>query len=148
MNLKATGVYIACASIHGNTLKACEKLKEILEEKGASKVVLTDLSREDIAEAVENCFKYSKVIFASSTYNMEMFSPMRNLLMDLKEKNYQNRTIGIIENGTWAPNSAKCIKEAVSTMKNINMVEPIVTIRSTLKNNDIEKLNELAEKIL
>ncbi len=148
MNLKATGVYIACASIHGNTLKACEKLKEILEEKGASKVVLTDLSREDIAEAVENCFKYSKVIFASSTYNMEMFSPMRNLLMDLKEKNYQNRTIGIIENGTWAPNSAKCIKEVVSTMKNINMVEPIVTIRSTLKNNDIEKLNELAEKIL
>ena len=148
MNLKATGVYIACASIHGNTLKACEKLKEILEEKGASKVVLTDLSREDIAEAVENCFKYSKVIFASSTYNMEMFSPMRNLLLNLKEKNYQNRKVGIIENGTWAPNSAKCMKEILSTMKNVEIVEPVVTIRSALKETDMEKLNELAEAIL
>ncbi len=145
---ESEGIYIACASIHGNTYKACEKLKEILEQKGAKKVVLADLSREDFAEAVEDSFRYGKVIFASATYNMEMFSPMRNLLMNLKEKNYQNRKIGIIENGTWAPNSAKCMKEILSTMKNIEIVEPIVTIRSTLKQSDIEKLNELAEEIL
>ena len=146
--VESEGVYIACASIHGNTLKACEKIKEILEKKGANKVVLADLSREDFAEAVEDSFRYGKVIFASSTYNMEMFTPMRNLLMDLKEKNYQNRKVGIIENGTWAPNSAKCMKEILLAMKNIEIVEPIVTIRSTLKNTDIEKLNELAEEIL
>ena len=147
-DVESDGVYIACASIHGNTYKACEKLKEILEEKGANKVVLADLSKEDFAEAVEDSFRYGKVIFASSTYNMEIFSPMRNLLLDLKEKNYQNRKIGIIENGTWAPNSAKCMKEILNTMKNIEIVDPTVSIRSTLKNNDIEKLNELAEAIL
>ncbi len=146
--VESEGIYIACASIHGNTFNACEKLKEILEEKGASKVVLADLSKEDFAEAVEDCFKYGKVIFASSTYNMEIFSPMRNLLLDLKEKNYQNRKVGIIENGTWAPNSAKCMKEILSTMKNVEILEPVITIRSTLKNIDIEKLNELAEAIL
>ena len=145
---ESDGVYIACASIHGNTLKVCKKLKEILEEKGASKVVLADLAREDFAEAVEDSFRYGKIIFASATYNMEMFSPMRNLLMDLKEKNYQNRRVGIIENGTWAPNSAKCMKDILSTMKNVEIVEPIVTIRSTLKNDDIEGLKKLAEEIL
>ncbi len=145
---ESDGIYIACASIHGNTFTVCQKLKEILEEKGATKVVLTDLSREDFAEAVEDSFRYGKIIFASSTYNMEMFPPMRNLLMDLKEKNYQNRKVGIIENGTWAPNSAKCMKEILSTMKNIEIMEPIITIRSTLKNSDIEKLNELVQKIL
>lgn len=146
--VESDGVYIACASIHGNTLKACEKLKEILEKKGASKVVLSDLSREDFAEEVEDSFRYGKVIFASATYNMEMFSPMRDLLLNLKEKNYQNRKVGIIENGTWAPNSGKCMKEILSTMKDIEIVEPIVTIKSTLKNSDIEKLNKLADEIL
>ena len=146
--VESDGVYIACASIHGNTLNACEKLKEILEEKGVEKVVLADLAREDFAEAVEDSFKYGKIIFASSTYNMDIFSPMRNLLLDLKEKNYQNRKVGIIENGTWAPNSGKCMKDILSTMKNIEIVEPIVTIRSKLKDTDIEKLNELAEQML
>ncbi len=146
--VESDGVYIACASMHGNTLKACEKLKEILEQKGASKVVLADLAREDFAEAVEDSFRYGKVIFASATYNMEMFSPMRNLLLNLKEKNYQNRKVGIIENGTWAPNSGKGMKEILSTMKNIEIIEPTVTIKSTLKSSDIEKLNELADEIL
>ena len=146
--VESEGVYIACASIHGNTFNVCEKLKEILEEKGANKVVLADLSREDFAEAVEDSFRYGKIIFASSTYNLEMFTPMRNLLMNLKEKNYQNRKVGIIENGTWAPNSAKCMKEILSTMKNVEIVEPVVTIRSALKETDMEKLNELAEAIL
>ena len=146
--VESDGVYIACASIHGNTFNACKKLKEILEKNGASKVVLADLSKEDFAEAVEDSFRYGKVIFAASTYNMEVFTPMRNLLLDLKEKNYQNRKVGIIENGTWAPNSGKIIKEILSTMKNIEIVEPIVTIKSTLKNADIEKLEMLAEAIL
>ncbi len=146
--VESEGIYIACASIHGNTLNVCEKLKQILEEKGASKVVLADLSREDFAEAVEDSFRYGKIIFASATYNMEMFLPMRNLLLNLKEKNYQNRKVGIIENGTWAPNSANCMKEILSTMKNIEIVEPIVTIRSTMKDSDIEKLNDLADEIL
>ncbi len=146
--VESEGVFIACASIHGNTLNACEKLKEILEEKGAKKVVLSDLSREDFAEAVEDAFRYGKIIFASATYNMEMFTPMRDLLLNLKEKNYQNRKVGIVENGTWAPNSAKCMKEILSTMNNIEIVEPTVTIKSTLKNTDIENLNKLADEIL
>ncbi len=146
--VESDGIYIACASIHGNTFNVCKKMKEILEKKGVKKVVLADLSREDFAEAIEDSFRYGKVIFASSTYNMGIFSPMRNLLLNLKEKNYQNRKVGIIENGTWAPNSAKCMKDILATMKNIQIVEPIVTIKSTLKNSDIEKLNKLAEEIL
>jgi len=146
--VESEGVFIAAASIHGNTLKAAEKLKEILESKGAKKVVLSDLSREDFAEAIEDAFRYGKVIFASATYNMEIFTPMRDLLLNLKEKNYQNRKVGIIENGTWAPNAAKCMKEIISQMKNVEVVEPTVTIRSTLKNEDITKLEELAESIL
>ena len=146
--VESEGVFIAAASIHGNTLKAAEKMKEILEEKGATKVVLSDLSREDFAEAIEDSFRYGKVIFASATYNMEMFSPMRDLLLNLKEKNYQNRKVGIIENGTWAPNAAKCMKDILAQMKNVEIIEPTVTIKSTLKDSDILKLEELAENIL
>ena len=146
--VESEGIYIACASIHGNTYKACEKLKEILEKKGASKVELSDIAREDKSEVIENCFKYGKIILASSTYDMEIFTPMRELLMSLKEKNYQNRKVGIIENGTWAPNSAKRMKEILSSMKNVEIVEPNITIRSTLKEKDLEGLNKLAEEIL
>ena len=145
---ESEGVYIACASIHGNTLKVCQKLKEILEKKGAAKVVLADLSREDWAEAVEDSFRYGKIVFASATYDMGIFTPMRDLLLNLKEKNYQNKKVAIIENGTWAPNAARCMKEIISTMKNVEIVEPIVTIKSTLKQENIEKLNELAENLL
>ena len=126
----------------------CEKLKEILEEKGAAKVVLADLSREDWAEAVEDSFRYGKIVFASATYDMGIFTPMRDLLLNLKERNYQNKKVAIIENGTWAPNAARCMKEIISTMKNIEIVEPVVTIKSTLKEENIEKLNELAKNLL
>lgn len=145
---ESEGVYIACASIHGNTLKVCEKLKEILEEKGLEKVVLADLSREDWAEAVEDAFRYGKIVFASATYDMGIFTPMRDLLLNLKERNYQNKKVAIIENGTWAPNAARCMKEIISTMKNIEIVEPVITIKSTLKEENIEKLNELAKNLL
>ena len=142
------GVYIACASIHGNTYSACEKLKEILEEKGERNVVLVDLSKKDWSEAVEDAFRYSKVVFASSTYNMEIFTPMRNLLLNLKEKNYQNKIVGLIENGTWAPNSAKCMKEVLSTMKNIDIIEPVVTIKSRLSKENCLQLFEMADNLI
>lgn len=145
---ESKGVYIACASIHGNTYVACEKLKEILEQKGEEKVVLVDLSKEDWAEAVEDSFRYGKIVFASSTYNMEIFTPMRNLLLNLKEKNYQNKTVAIIENGSWAPNAAKCMKEILSTMKNIDIIEPVVTIKSKLSNENCIQLSELADILI
>ena len=106
------------------------------------------MSREDWAEAVEDSFRYGKIVFASATYDMGIFTPMRDLLLNLKERNYQNKKVAIIENGTWAPNAARCMKEIISTMKNVEIIEPIVTIKSTLKEENIEKLNELAEKLL
>ena len=145
---ESEGVYIACASIHGNTYSACEKLKEILEEKGERNVVLVDLSKEDWSEAVEDAFRYGKVVFASSTYNMEIFTPMRNLLLNLKEKNYQNKIVGLIENGTWAPNSAKCMKEILSTMKNMDIIEPVITIKSRLSKENCLQLFEMADDLI
>ena len=145
---ESEGVYIACASIHGNTYSACEKLKAILEEKGISKVVLSDLSKEDWSESVENAFRYGKIVFASSTYNMEIFTPMRNLLLNLKEKNYQNKIVGLIENGTWAPNSAKCMKEVLSTMKNIDIIEPVVTIKSKPSEENYLQLYKMADDLI
>lgn len=145
---ESDGVYIACASIHGNTYSACEKLKEILEEKGISKVVLSNLSKEDWSEAIENAFRYGKIVFASSTYNMEIFTPMRNLLLNLKEKNYQNKIVGLIENGTWAPNSAKCMKEILNTMKNIDIIEPVVTIKSKLSEENCLQLYKMADDLI
>jgi flavorubredoxin len=145
---ESEGVLIACASIHGNTMKVAEKMKRILEEKGASNVVLIDLARIDFAKSIEEAFRYGKIILASSTYNMGIFTPMNNFLNNLKDKNYQNKKIGIIENGTWAPNSGKCIKEILTNMKNIEIVEPIVTIKSTLKDENIDQLEKMADDIL
>ncbi len=142
------GVFIAYASIHGNTANAVKELKKILEEKGAKKVVLADLTRDDMAEAVEDAFRYDKVILASSSYNFGLFPPMEHFLRQLKSKNYQNRRIGIIENGTWAPSAARCMKEILNEMKNIEMVEPIVTIRTTMKEDTKKELENLAENIL
>lgn len=145
---ESEGIYIACASVHGNTFEACEKLKEILEQKGAKKVVLADLSREDFAEAVEDSFRYGKIVFASATYNMDMFTPMRNLLFNLKEKNYQNKKVALIENGTWAPNAAKCMKDVISSMKNVEIIDKVITIKSKLKSTQIEELRVLADLLL
>ncbi len=142
------GVFIAYASIHGNTANAAKELKQILEEKGAKKVTIADLARDDMAEAIEDAFRYDKMILASSSYNFEVFPPMDQFLRHLKGKNYQNRKIGIIENGTWAPSAARCIREIVDQMKDIEICEPIVTIRSRLNNESREKLNILAENIL
>lgn len=142
------GVLIAYASIHGNTADSARELAQILEQKGAKKVVLTDLARDDMAEAIEDAFRYDKVILASSSYNFGVFPPMEQFLRHLAGKNYQNRKVGIVENGTWAPTAGKCMKEIVETMKNITICDTMVTIRSRLNEESRTKLKELAEEIL
>ena len=142
------GVFIAYASIHGNTANAAKEMKKILEEKGAKKVAISDLSRDDMAEAIEDAFRYDKVIVAASSYNAGVFPPMEHFLNHLKDKNYQNRKMGIIENGTWAPSAANCMKEIIEKMKNITLCDNIVTIESTLKEDTKVKLKKLADEIL
>lgn len=142
------GILIACASVHGNTMTAALKLKEILEEKGAKKVVLADLCRDDIHEAVEDAFRYSHLVLAAITYDAGIFPAMESFLNKLKAKNYQKRTVGLIENGTWAPTAAKSMKAALEGMKELKIVEQMVTIKSALKPNDISQLEALADAML
>ena len=142
------GVYIAYASIHGNTADAAKELVEILKQKGAKKVVIADLSREDMAEAIEDAFRYDKMILAASTYDAGIFTPMEQFLHHLLNKNYQNRKIGLIENGTWAPTAAKSMKSILANMKDITICEPVVTIKSKLNLDTKEELNKLADFIL
>ena len=142
------GVTIACASIHGNTLHAAKVLAEILEKKGAKKVSLFDLSRDDMAEAVEDAFRYGKLILAAASYDAGVFPPMDDFLHHLAAKAYQNRTVGYVQNGSWAPSAAKTMKAVVDGMKNITQVEPVVTITSALKDADIPALEALADAIL
>lgn len=142
------GVFIACSSIYGNTLEAAQKLKEMLEEKGAKKVVLADLVREDMAEAVEDAFRYDKIILASSSYNGGVFVPMEQFLYKLKERNYQNRKVAILENGSWAPSAARTMKAILQEMKDITIVEPSVTIKSTMKEEDRETMAKLVDNML
>ena len=142
------GIFIACASIYGNTLEVAKKLKEILEEKGAKKVLLTDLAKEDMAEAVEDAFRYNKMILAASSYNTGVFVPMEQFLNHLKVRNYQNRIVGIVENGSWAPSAAKTMKNILQEMKNIDIINPTITIKSTMKKETINALEILAESII
>ena len=142
------GVLIACASIYGHTMEVAKKLEEMLKEKGIEKVVLTDLANDDIDEAVEDAFRYSKVVLAASSYNARVFPPMEHFLTKLRDRNYQNRKVGIIENGSWAPSAGKCLKAILSEMKNIEIIEPMVTIKSAMKENNIEEMNQLISKIL
>ena len=120
---------------------------KMLKAKGVEKVVIADLTRDDMAEAIEDAFKYDKVVFAASSYNFDVFPPMNEFLHHLSGKNYQNRKVGIIQNGTWAPSSGKCMKEVLNTMKNIEIIEPMVTIKSTLKEDSRKELEELANNI-
>ena len=142
------GILIAYASIHGNTEKAVMELKRILENKGAKKVVTADLSRADMAEAIEDAFRYDKLILASASYNAGVFPSMETFLHHLEGKNYQNRKIAFVENGSWAPSAAKCMKEIVGKMKNITICEPTVTIKSTMNEENIKQMEELANNIL
>lgn len=142
------GVLVAYASIHGNTAAAAKKMKEILESKGAKKVAITDLARDDMAEAVEDAFRYNALVLAASSYDAGVFPCMEEFLHHLKAKNYQKRTVGIIENGSWAPSAAKTMKGILEGMKNITLTEPVVTIKSTMKDSDIPKMEELASAVL
>lgn len=142
------GVLVACASIHGHTMTAAEKMKEILEAKGAKKVVITDLARDDIHEAVEDAFRYSHMVLAAASYDAGVFPPMEDFLRRLKAKNYQKRTVGIIENGSWAPTAAKTMTAILEGSKALNIIEPAVTIKSALKPDNIGELEKLAENLL
>ena len=141
------GVFIAYVSMYGYTKQAVETLVEILKEKGVEKISITDLSRDDMAEAVEDAFKYDKMILAAPSYNAGVFPPMQQFLHHLQSKNYQNRKIGIIENGSWAPSAAKTMKEIISKMKNIEIYEPTVTIISKMNENNIAELEKLANNL-
>ena len=142
------GILVACASIHGNTAKAAKKLKEILEEKGAEKVAITDLARDDMAEAIEDAFRYDRMILAAASYDAGVFPCMEDFLHHLKSKSYQKRTVGILENGSWAPSAARTMKAVLEQMKNVSIIEPVVTIKSTMKDSDIENMEKLADEIL
>lgn len=142
------GILIACASIHGNTMKAAEKLAEMLRAKGAPKVVVADLAREDMAEVIEDAFRYDKMVLAGATYDAGIFPCMESFLLHLKSKNYQKRTVGIIENGSWAPMAGKIMKEIMTGMKEITVLEPVVTIKSTLNADSTAALETLCEALL
>lgn len=142
------GILIAYASVYGHTKAAVEKLKEILESKGAPKVSIMDLARDDMAEAVEDAFRYDRLVLASVTYDGGMFPCMESFISHLKSKNYQNRKVGLVENGSWAPMAAKKMRAELEGLKNINFVEPVVTIKSAMKQADIKNLEALAEALL
>lgn len=141
------GVYIGYASIHGGTAKVAEFLAKILQEKGV-KVCLMDLTREEVSFAVEDAFAYGKAIFCASSYDAGLFPPMYNLLHHLQEKSWQNKRVALVENGSWAPSAGRVMREMLQTMKQIDLVEPIVTIKSRMKQTDIPALQQLAEELI
>ena len=142
------GIFIACASIHGGTLAAAQKLADILRAKGAPKVVVSDLCRSDIAENVEDAFRYPRMVVAAASYDFGLFTPMYDFLHRLQIKGYCNRKVAIVENGSWAPTAGKVMSEMLAGMKDVEVVSPAVTIRSRLKDSDIPALEALACSIL
>lgn len=146
--VESEGTVIAFTSVYGNTRKAAELLKEKLLEKGCKKVVLNDLARCDIAEAVEDAFRYGKIVLATTTYNSDVFPFMREFINELAERGYKNRKIGLIENGSWAPTAANVMKKKLEGLKNIELAETVVTIRSALTDENVRQLEMLAEEML
>lgn len=142
-----TGVLVAYASIHGNTGKAAEKLGEMLREKGVEKVVVSDLAREDMAEVIEDAFRYDRMVLCAASYDGGVFPCMQDFLHHLQAKTYQKRTVGILENGSWAPTAAKTMKDMLSKMKDVTVVEPSVTITSIMKESDLPAMENLADAI-
>ena len=142
------GVFIAYASIHGNTENSAKKFAEMLEQKGAKSVAIADLARDDMAEAVEDAFRHDKLVVASSTYDGGLFPCMEDFLLHLKAKNFQKRTVAMMENGSWAPMAAKKMREILEGMKDITICESVVTIKSTMKEDNLKVMEELAEKLV
>jgi len=146
--VETDGVFIAYASIHGGTAAAAHCLADILRAKGAGKVSLSDLSRDDQAEAVEDAFRMGRMVLAASSYDAGVFPPMQEFLHHLQAKNFQKRKVAIVENGSWAPSAGRVMKEALAAMKDIEIVEPTVTIRSRIKKSDLPALETLAQALL
>ena len=146
--VETEGVFIACASIHGGTLAVAERMKEILLAKGCPKVAFSDLTRDDQAEAVEDAFRYGRMVLAASSYDGGLFSPAYNFLHTLQMKSWQKRKVALIENGTWAPTAGKVMKEMFGAMKDVEVVADPVTIRSRMKDGDQAALEALADAIL
>jgi len=145
--VESEGVILAYTSIYGNTKKAVEKLAEKLKEKGCKKVVINDLARCDMAEAVEDAFRYGKIVLATTTYNAGIFPFMREFINHLTERNFQNRMVGFIENGSWAPMATKVMKDMFSTSKNLTYAENNVTILSALNEDSSKQLDLLADEL-
>lgn len=142
-----TGVLVAYASIHGNTAKAAECFAEMLRQRGVEKVVVSDLAREDMAEVIEDAFRYDRMVLCAASYDGGVFPCMQDFLHHLQSKTYQNRTVGLIENGSWAPCAAKTMRGIVDTLKNVTVIEPVVTIRSVMKETDQQAMEALADAI-
>ncbi len=146
--VESEGVVIAYTSVYGNTRKAAQLLAKTLEEKGCPKVVLTDLARSDMAEAVEDAFRYGKLVLATTTYNGDIFPFMRSFVEHLTERGYQNRTIGLIENGSWAPMAAKIMKGMLEKSKNITWLDTTVTIKSAMTADNEAQIAAMADELL
>ena len=146
--VESEGVFIAYTSVYGNTKEAAELLAQKLTEKGCPKVAIADLAREDMAESVEDAFRYGKLVLATTTYNADIFPFMKHFILDLTERNYQNKTIGLIENGSWAPTAAKVMKGMFEKSKNITWTETTVSIKSAVKSENIAQIEALAEELM
>lgn len=146
--VETDGVFIAFASIHGNTAEVARKMKDILLAKGAAKVSVADLSRDDMAEAVEDAFRMGKLVVAAASYDGDVFPPMHDFLHHLKIKAYQKRRVGIIENGSWTPVAGRVMRSMLEGMKDVEIAEPMVTIRSCMKAEDLPVLEALADAML
>lgn len=146
--VESEGVFIAYTSVYGNTKKAAELLRDKLIEKGCPKVAIADLAHEDMAECVEDAFRYGKIVLATTTYNGEIFPFMNRFITELTERNYQNRTIGIIENGTWAVTAGKYIKGRFEKSKDITWLNTTVTVKSAVKAENIEQINAMADELM
>ncbi|EGG80316.1 hypothetical protein HMPREF9477_01957 [Lachnospiraceae bacterium 2_1_46FAA] len=142
------GVLVAYASIHGNTAAAAKKMVEILGEKGAKKVAVMDLSRDDMSEAIEDAFKYDKLVVAAATYDNGVFPCMENFLTHLKAKNFQKRKVAIMENGSWAPTAARQMKAVFESMKDITICDTVVTIKSVMNDDTVEVMEKMADELM
>jgi len=146
--VETDGVLVAYASIHGNTAKAAEQLAEILKTKKAGKVAITDLSRDDMAEAIEDAFRMNRLVLCCATYDGDIFPAMHMFLHKLRLKGYQNRRVALVENGSWAPQAVRVMRDMLSGCKNIDIVEPTVTIRGALRSEQTAELEALADALL
>ena len=145
---ESEGIFIACASIHGGTLEAANRLAEILRAKGAPKVIVSDLCRSDMAENIEDAFRYPTMVACAASYDAGVFTPMHDFLHRLQMKGYSKRRVGLVENGSWAPSAARVMRELLGAMKDVTILEPVVTIRSRLKPADLPALEALADALL